>query len=182
MHQLWRNIWDRNKTDKIDSEKISNVWEMLFNMNKNWFWKNRLTSVSSNDIKSLKSILSAIHSSKYDIQKFRQRIASANKDIYAPKWMIKNIEKSIDLAEKIKSQLALQAMKIIKKLDMYTNFENLCTIPWVRNEVGLELIIFFIDLAWKWIWVSDRSKVKAFAWVDISLQQSWTSIDKKKNI
>ena len=75
MHQLWKNIWDRNKTDKIDSEKIANIWEMLFNMNKNWFGKNRLSSVSNNDIKSLKSIMPAIHSSKYDIQKFRQRIA-----------------------------------------------------------------------------------------------------------
>jgi len=180
MHQLGKNIWDRNKTDKIDSEKIANIWEMLFNMNKNWFWKNRLSSVSSNDIKSLKSIMSAIHSSKYDIQKFRQRIASANKDIYAPEWIIECIEKSIDLSKQIKEKLVEQAMKIIKKLDLYTNFENLCTIPWVSNEVGLELLVFFMDLSEKWIWASDRSKVKAFVWLDVSLQQSWTSIDKKR--
>jgi len=180
MHQLWKNIWDRNKTDKIDSEKIANIWEMLFNMNKNWFGKNRLSSVSSNDIKSLKSIMSAIHSSKYDIWKFKQRIASANKDIYAPKWIITDIESSIDLAKKIKAKLVEQAMKIIKKLDIFTGFENLCTIPWVSNEVALELIVFFMDLAEKWIWASDRSKVKAFVWLDVSMQQSWTSIDKKR--
>ena len=71
-------------------------------------------------------------------------------------------------------------MEIIKKLELYTNFENLCTIPWISNEVGLELIVFFMDLSEKWIWVSDRSKVKAFVWLDVSLQQSWSSIDKKR--
>ncbi len=102
IHQLWKNIWDRNKTDKIDSEKIAYIWEMLFNINKKWFGKNRLSSVSSNDIKSLKSIMSAIHSSKDDIQKFKQRIASVKKDIFAPKWIIKDFEKSIALAKKLR--------------------------------------------------------------------------------
>ena len=180
MHHLWKNIWDRNKTDKIDSEKIAFIWEMLFNMNRNWFWKNRLTSISNNNVKCLKSIISAIHSCKQDIQKFKQRIASAKKDVFAPKWIIKDLELAINLAQKTKQKYVEKAMNIIKNLDMYTNFENLCTIPWINNEIALELIIMFIDLAWKWLSASDRSKVKAFVWLDISLQKSWTSIDKKR--
>lgn len=180
MYQLWKNIWDRNKTDKIDAEKIANVWKMLFDMNQIWDGKNRLNATSNNDIKYLKSILSAIHSVKYDIQKYKQRITTTKKDIYSPKWLIKDIEDFIKLAEKNKVKLVWSAMNIIKKLNMCEKFENLCSIPWIRDEVALELIIFFADLSSKWIWVNERSKVKAFAWIDVSMQQSWTSVNKKR--
>lgn len=180
MNQLWKNIWDRNKTDKTDSEKIANIWKMLFEMEKWVGWKSKLTTTSSNDIKSLKSILSAIHSVKNDRQKFKQRIASISKDIFAPKWFIKDMENSILDSEKIRKKLTEKAMIIIEKLWMISKVKNLCTIPGVSSEVSLELIIFFIDLSSKWIGINDRAKVKAFAWIDVSLQQSWTSINKKR--
>lgn len=180
MNQLWKNIGDRNKTDKIDAEKIANIWKMLYEMNKDWFGKSRLSTTSNNKVKELKSILSNIHSIKNDMMKFKQRIASVNKDIYAPKDLVEDIRKSISLSKKLKEKLVSKAMIIIKDLDMYNKFENLCSIPWISYEVALELIIFFIDLSEKWLQVNDRSKVKAFAWIDVSLQQSWTSINRKR--
>ena len=180
MNQLWKNIWDRNKTDKIDAEKIATVWKMLYIMEKEWEWKNKLTSTWSNDIKYLKSILSAIHSVKSDRQKCKQRIAAINKDIFTPKWFLKDMEKSILESEKVRIKLTEKAMIIIEKLGMKYKIKNLCTIPGVSSEVSLELIIFFIDISSKWIWINDRAKVKAFAWIDVSLQQSWTSINKKR--
>jgi len=180
MNQLWKNIWDRNKTDKIDAEKIPNVWQMMYEMNKNWFWKSRLTSTSNNEIKFLKSILSAIHSCKYDIQKSKQRISALKKDIYAPNSFLKDLNKTITSSQKVKDNLVEQAIEIISNLNMYYKFLNIMTIPWISNEVGLELIIFFIDLSDKWIGINDRSKVKAFAWIDVSIKQSGSSIDKKR--
>ena len=43
------------------------------------------TKLSQENLNKLKSILSAIHSCKYDNQKFKQRITSIKKDLYAPK-------------------------------------------------------------------------------------------------
>ena len=179
IHHLWNNIGDRNKTDKIDAEKIANIWWMLYSMNKNWYGKHKLAT-NSNEVKKLKSIISTIRSFKSDIKKLKQRIAATNKDIYAPKYLIKDIEKSISLAEKNKEKYVKLAMKFIEKLSLISKIENLCTIPWISKEVSLELIILFTDLVEKWFKVSDRSKLKAYVWLDVSFKQSWTSVNKKR--
>ncbi len=179
IHHLWNNIGDRNKTDRIDAEKIANIWWMLYSMNKNWYGKHKLAT-NSNEVKKLKSIISTIRSFKSDIKKLKQRIAATNKDIYAPKYLIKDIEKSISLAEKNKEKYVKLAMKFIEKLSLISKIENLCTIPWISKEVSLELIILFTDLVEKWFKVSDRSKLKAYVWLDVSFKQSWTSVNKKR--
>ena len=180
IHQLGKNLWDRNKTAKIDAEKIANIWILLSQMNEEWMWKNRLSLIPSSDIKKLKSIMSAIHSLKYDIQKFKQRISAVEKDEFSPTWWKKDIEKSISVSLKQKEKLVKQAMNIINEHDYQSNIEHLCTIPWISKEVSLELIVFFMDLEAKWIELKDKSKVKACAWLDVSFQQSWSSINKKR--
>lgn len=180
MNQLWKNIWDRNKTDKIDAEKIAIVWNLLFNMNISWDAKSKLSITSSSEIKYLKSIISAIRSVKHDRVKFKQRISSLSKDVFAPKSFIPDMQRAIKESEKVRNKLTEQAKMIITNMGFKNKFDNLCTIPWINSEVCLELIVFFIDLSHKWIWASDRSKVKAFAWIDVSLNQSWTSINRKR--
>ena len=84
--------------------------------------------------------------------------------------VIKHDEVIKEIYKQIKSLLAKEWLE--------NKLKNMETIPWIHENVWIDLIGFFLKLKEKGIKKEEIAKVKAYSWLDCSQQQSWTSLNK----
>lgn len=179
IHFLSKYLSDRNKTDLIDAKKIAHMWELLLNY---WNINNNcnISNVNSNWVNQLTSIMSQINTLKKHIKRFKQNISNIDNDIYADKSLNSFYLAQIQLFEsKIKS-LCSKLKILIWELWFEKHYNNLLSIPSIWEKVWIELLIFFIELQERWFKKSDRSKLKAFTWIDPINSQSGNMNKKSK--
>lgn len=176
--QIWYALWDRNKNDKIDAQKIAFVWKMLLELLEKEFKNNsvkiRTIETPSNTILLAKNFITHIQALKDSIKKLKQyvhltetqwfkELNSINKYYITE---IKNHEKKIQ-------EIYTEIRKIISELWYIEQLNNLSTMPWIWEESAILLTIFFIELRWKWLNKNDSAKVKASTWLEPKDKISW---------
>lgn len=180
IHFISLGMSDRNKTDKIDSYKIAQIWAVLLqNYNQNWL-KCKLTVSNSNTINKLNSLMSEIYSMKKHIKILKQNIDKLKNNVFASKDTISFYEKQIQVFASQIESINKQIKLIIKEEWLEYKLENLMSIPSVWETVAIELLIFFLSLSSKWFNKQDRSKLKAYVWIDPCDKQSGSSMKSVK--
>ena len=180
IHFLSKYLSDRNKTDFIDAKKIAHMWELLLNY---WNINNNcnVSNVNANWVNYLTSIMSQINTLKKHIKRFKQNISNIDNDIYADKSLNSLYLAQIKLFENKINSLYSKLETLIWDLWFKDHYNNLLSIPSIWEKVWIELLIFFIELKGRGFKKSDRSKLKAFVWIDPIQNQSW-KINKKAKI
>lgn len=174
------SLWfsDRNKSDKIDCYKICSIWISLFDIYNKKKSSFKLTIPNSNIINQLNSLLSNIHSLKNNIKIFKQNIDCIKNNCFAKKNLIEFYKNQIEQFESQINSIILDIKLILKDEWLLIKFENLLTIPTVWEILGIELTIFFVNLSAKWLTSQDKSKLKAYVWIDPIEKQSWTTLNR----
>ena len=147
-------------------------------MHKNNGSKLKLILPCNNDIHILNNYISLIHSFRNHISRFKQWIDRIKSDVYLWTKELKFYEKNIKEFESEIDKLYLKAEEKIKSLWYINSLDNLSSIPTISRSLSIELLILFINLKSKWIESNDRSKLKAYVWIDPTEKRSWTALNR----
>ena len=178
MCKIYEWFWDRNKTDKIDAKKILQAWELLLNMYESWDTKFKLIYPSNNKISEMNHYVSVIHSLRNQVSRFKQLLEKLDQDIYTDKKVIKFYKKQLKTFQDQQANMLELLQESLREMWYGEVMENIWTIPTISTKFWAELLAFFIKLTSKWIRKEDRSKLKAFVWIDPNEKSSWTSLNK----
>ena len=171
-------MWDRNKTDKIDSKKIAQAWEMFLNMYKSNQIKLKLIYPSSNEISKLNHYVSVINSLRNQVSRFKQVIERLDQDIYTEKVIMKFYQKQLNVFQKEQEHIYELLQESLIEMWYGEELENIGSIPSINTKFWAELLTFFVKITHKWIQKEDRSKLKALVWIDPNEKSSGTSLNR----
>lgn len=167
-------MWKKNKNDILDAKSIANIWYlMLENM-----WN--LTLPSTNVVKTLMSYLSNIDSLKKIQRRYRNLKDKVKNDVFDESDIIEFYNKNIDDIDKKIEEYLEKVKKKLQENWYGDKLRNLQTIPWIWEQVWIYLILFFIDLADKWIGKEEKRKVTSYSGLNPVEEQSWTSLKRSK--
>lgn len=178
MCKIYDWLWDRNKTDRIDSKKIAQAWEMLLRMYESGDTKFKLIFPSSNRISEMNHYVSVIHSLRNQISRFKQLLEKLDQDIYTDKKVTRFYKKQLKVFQEQQSFTYDLLQNSLKEMWYSKILENIWTIPTINTKFGAELVAFFLKLSSRWIRKEDRSKLKAFVGIDPNEKSSGTSLNK----
>ena len=173
VHLLAKWLWERNKNDKIDAKRIAEIGELLYES-----WIDTLIKPNSNGTNLIQSNLGRIYSLKQMRVKLLQQIDKEKNDPYKNESMMDFYQSEVIKYDEIIKEIYTQIKLLLEKEWLINKLKNIETIPWISENVGVDLIGFFLKLKEKWIEKDEISKVKAYSWLDCSQQQSWTSLDR----
>jgi len=177
--KLAQGMSDRNKNDEIDAIKIANMGELLLKQMEA-DGKVKITTPVSNTVSKFKTIISFIHSLRQDIQRFKHHKESIINNTFAEKGMSLYYDQEI---KRFENKILLRYKKLWNLIIEWwyeEKFKNLQTIPSISNVGAYELLVFFLEVEAKWFNSQDRSKLKAYVWIDPTQKQSGTSVNSKR--
>ncbi len=172
---LSKTLHFRNKNDELDSAGLAMLWSLLQDQAERWF-KNKLITPASNASQELKSLYSHTITLKKKIKKDKQHKEAILSDAFASEKMLQHISLSIQLVERQLKETQTEILRLLNELKLRGKFELLQTIPWVWPQTATTLVVFFQDLVEKGFTNADSKKMVAYAWLDPTQKQSWTSI------
>jgi hypothetical protein len=178
MYRLYEWLEDRNKTDKIDAQKIAQTGKMLLDRYTNNEGSMKLIFPSSNDISESNHYVSVINSIRNQVSRYKQILERLREDIYADKKVIKFYKKQLKVFQDEQKLVYEKLQKIFWERWYEDKLENIGTIPSINTKFWSELLAFFMTLVSKGIQKEDRSKLKAFVGIDPNEKSSGTSLHK----
>lgn len=173
VHLLAKWLWERNKNDKIDAKRIAEIGELLYES-----WINTLIKPNSNTINLIQSNLGRIYSLKQMRVKLLQQIDKEKNDPYKNELMMDFYQSQVTRHDEVIKEIYKQIKSLLEKEWLENKLKNMESVPWIHENVWIDLIGFFLKLKEKWIKKDEIAKVKAYSWLDCSQQQSWTSLNK----
>lgn len=173
-------LWDRNKNDKLDAQKIALCWSFLYSQNYELSWvKSRLISPISNELLRAKNLLQAKRSLTNFIMLYKQYCHNISLQPFEESKELKKFyQKQIQSHEKEISILDEHLELLLKELGFTEHKLNLESIPGIGKTTSISLIFFFLELQQKWLKKRDWKKVRASVWIDPQNKQSWTSLNR----
>lgn len=173
VHLLAKWLWERNKNDKIDAQRIAEIGGILYES-----WIDKLIQPNGNNVNLIQSDLSRIFSLKQMRVKLLQKIDKEKNDPYTNELMMDFYKSEVIKHDEMIKIIYKQIKALLEKEWLEGKLKNLESVPWINENVGMDLIGFFLKLKEKWIKKDEIAKVKAYSWLDCSQQQSWTCLNK----
>ena len=180
MHHLGKSLLGLNKTDKIDSKHIAQIWKLLYTQYQDLWWKNKFITPVPNYINQINHHMSQIRFMKKEISRAKNWIECLLNNPYESKTALGTYNKVISDLEKSIEKLEKEIDNLLNKNELHGKIENIKTIPWIADTTALELFVFFISLASKWMKKEDHKKVIAYSGLNPIENSSWTSLHKEK--
>jgi len=177
-HNLSSSLFNRNSNDKLDSKKITQIWQFLINS----FGEipPTLSKPISNEILKLKNIHRAILNIKKQVKILKNYLEVEKHDPFVEEDIICYYEGLIQKHnEKIK-ELENRLINLIDKMWYKKHLENIKTIPWIGKKTAIELVLIFLELKDRWFTKSSIKKVKAYLWIEPNEKKSGTSVNRIK--